>query len=220
MSLNGYYLSDKTDNLTKWKLPDTTIAPHGYLVIWADEDSSQGSLHANFKLSADGENIYLVDSYGRIADHINFGAQSADISTGRYPNGTGPLIQMLPTPALENKDILNHEDIDLVLPDRYFLSQNYPNPFNPITTIEYSIPDPEALHGISLPGISPESYSAKVQLMVYDILGRRIEILVDDSRSPGNYSVQFNGSNYASGIYFYSLRVNDYYETKKMLMIK
>ena len=65
LNLAGYYLSDREDNLTKWEIPSTnagitTITPGGHLVFWLDNDTEQGEDHANFKLSPDGEGIYLT----------------------------------------------------------------------------------------------------------------------------------------------------------------
>jgi hypothetical protein len=85
----------------------------------------------------------------------------------------------------------------------YELLQNYPNPFNPITIIDYSIRE-----------------EGNVELIVYDVLGKVVEKLIDERKSTGNYSAQFDASNLSSGIYFYSLRVNDFVATKKMLLIK
>lgn len=93
--LSGAYLSDKSDNLQKWPFPSTaTIPANGYLLIWADEDQSQPGLHANFKLSKDGEAIYLSNADGSIVDQIEFGPRTTDVTTGRCPNGTGPFAAM------------------------------------------------------------------------------------------------------------------------------
>lgn len=102
ISTAGLYLTDNPDNLDKWALPDVIIEADGYLVIWADEDGDQGELHANFKLSAGGESLTLTDVNSTILDEIIFGDQNEDISTGRYPNGTGDFIEMFPTPNAEN----------------------------------------------------------------------------------------------------------------------
>jgi len=80
---------------------------------------------------------------------------------------------------------------------------NYPNPFNPSTTISYTLPEAGA-----------------VQIKIYDILGREVAKLVDEQKSAGKYTVQWNGSNYASGIYFYSVTFGGQRLYKKMLMIK
>jgi len=91
----------------------------------------------------------------------------------------------------------------LTTPEDYSLEQNYPNPFNPTTTIEFSIPQ-----------------SGQVNLAVYDILGERVISLVNEERIAGKYSVQFNASALASGIYCYTLQAGSFFESKKMLIIK
>ncbi len=95
------------------------------------------------------------------------------------------------------------------LSNNYTLSQNYPNPFNPITKIKYSIPY-----------FSRNIKSDKVILKVYDILGREVTTLVNERKQPGNYEVEFNGQQFASGIYFYSLQAGKFVITKKMTLIK
>ncbi len=90
----------------------------------------------------------------------------------------------------------------------FAVDQNYPNPFNPTTTINYQLPN-----------------DGFVTLKVYDILGRLVKTLVDGNKSEGRYSVQFNGSNLASGVYIYQLKVNgasgrNFSSTKKLLLLK
>jgi hypothetical protein len=95
------------------------------------------------------------------------------------------------------------------IPYNYLLSQNYPNPFNPSTNIRYEIPK-----------------NGFVKLVVFDILGREIQTLVNEKQNAGSYEVTFNarqpglGSNLSSGIYFYKLQSGNYTETKRMLLIK
>lgn len=95
------------------------------------------------------------------------------------------------------------EDKKNIIPTNYSLNQNYPNPFNPSTKISYSIPK-----------------QGHVNLIVYDILGQKVATLVDEVQSTGNYIIEFNASNLASGIYFYRLSTNDYTNVKKMILIK
>ncbi len=94
------------------------------------------------------------------------------------------------------------------IPKEYKLFQNYPNPFNPETSIKYNV----------------KSETSNVKLLIYDILGKQIEVLVDQKQNAGTYEVDFNGNGYASGVYFYKLIINSgkevFTETKKMLMIK
>ncbi|MCZ6634538.1 MAG: CotH kinase family protein [bacterium] len=108
VDLSGMYLTDREDLLLKWIIPEGTIlAPGAYLIVWADEDGSASpGLHANFKLSAGGETLMLVDSDERgnlLLDSVSFSAQETNISLGRYPNGMGEF-QVMPvaTPRSEN----------------------------------------------------------------------------------------------------------------------
>jgi hypothetical protein len=93
INIAGMHLSDNPDDPFKFKVPDTnsektTIPAHGYLIIWADGDGSQGELHANFKLSAQGETVGLYYIDGRTIDERTFGAQSDDVSSGRSSDGS------------------------------------------------------------------------------------------------------------------------------------
>ena len=105
--LTGMYLSDKEDELTQWEFPENTEIPaNGYLVVWLDddEDAAEG-LHANFKLSKDGETVILVgtDAHGnRVLDSVTFEAQETDIAYGRLPDGTGDFQVVQATPGAPN----------------------------------------------------------------------------------------------------------------------
>ncbi|MEM9260251.1 MAG: T9SS type A sorting domain-containing protein, partial [Bacteroidota bacterium] len=89
----------------KWAFPTgTTIAANDYLIIWADEDLDQSGLHADFKLSAGGETLVFTDGNGDLIDTITYANQVADISHGRFPNGTGDFRDMTPTFNAENND--------------------------------------------------------------------------------------------------------------------
>jgi hypothetical protein len=108
VNIGGYYLSDKIDNLTKWEIPAGTNLPaQGYQIIWADEDSSQGVFHANFKLASAGETLFLVNPSGTIVDQLIFPTQTTDISYGRFVNGTGPFQTMQPTFNGQNTNTTN-----------------------------------------------------------------------------------------------------------------
>jgi hypothetical protein len=85
----------------------------------------------------------------------------------------------------------------------YFLSQNYPNPFNPSTKIRYDIPQ--------------RSY---VTLKVYDVLGNKIETLVNDEKQIGTYTIKFDASSLPSGIYLYQLQTPSFAQTKKMILLR
>jgi len=106
ISLEDYMLSDDGNDLGKFTFPDTSIAAFGYLIIWCDGDINQTGLHADFALSADGEEIYFTDPSGTVVDSIIFGAQKIDTTYGRLPNGTGNFRFTVPTPAAENEPVL------------------------------------------------------------------------------------------------------------------
>ncbi|MHC4299758.1 MAG: lamin tail domain-containing protein [Planctomycetota bacterium] len=105
----GMYLTDDMAVPTKWRIPSndpasTIIAAGGYLVIWADNDIADPGLHANFRLDADGDEIGLIDPLGTtLIDSVVFGAQSSNISFGRFPDsGEGWRFFPNPTAAAQN----------------------------------------------------------------------------------------------------------------------
>lgn len=85
----------------------------------------------------------------------------------------------------------------------FSLNQNYPNPFNPSTKINFTIPKTEAVY-----------------LKVYDILGREVKSLVNETLTQGEYQVDFDGKNLSSGMYYYSLRAGEFVSVKKMVLVK
>ncbi|HQY50860.1 MAG TPA: agmatine deiminase family protein [Ignavibacteria bacterium] len=87
--------------------------------------------------------------------------------------------------------------------ENYSLSQNYPNPFNPKTVINYKL-----------------QVTGNAKIMVYDVLGNEVATLVNEKQNAGSYSVEFDGSNFSSGIYFYRISSGNFNETKRMMLIK
>ena len=90
-----------------------------------------------------------------------------------------------------------------MLPVQFSLLQNYPNPFNPSTTINYSL-----------------GAASQVSLKVFDLLGREVADLVNGNKPGGTYTVRFDASNLAGGVYFYTLHAGSYTQTRSMLLIK
>lgn len=105
VDLSGMYLSDDPTNPFKWEIPEKTVlAAGGYLVIWADEAGAEEGLHANFKLSQSGEVITLTA--GRmLIDRVEFGKQIPDVAQGRFPDYTGSLRPLRPTPGEPNRSL-------------------------------------------------------------------------------------------------------------------
>ena len=95
-------------------------------------------------------------------------------------------------------------EVIIGIPGKFYLSQNYPNPFNPFTDLEFGISD-----------------LGFVSLKVHDALGNEVAVLVNEKKNSGSYEVEFDGSSYASGIYFYSLYVDGVpIDTKRMVLLK
>ena len=97
----------------------------------------------------------------------------------------------------------NIVEVDVTTPFTFNLSQNYPNPFNPTTKISYSVP-----------------FDSKVTISVYSVTGEMVMELVNDNVSAGSYSVDFDGSNLASGMYIYKMTAGSFTQTNKMMLMK
>ena len=123
VDLSGWHLSDNPWNLNKWTFAEgTVIEANGYLIVWADEDGSQGDLHANFKLSGSGESLVLTTAESWIVDQVDFPESEDDLGYARVPNGTGNFIFQNHTFASNNDthSVLEHMEEEGVL--------LYPNP--------------------------------------------------------------------------------------------
>ena len=95
------------------------------------------------------------------------------------------------------------QPVSNVVPEKFELHQNFPNPFNPSTTIRFDV-----------------RTAGNISLTVYDVLGREVEVIVNEFLKSGSYSVQFSGDNLPSGVYYYELRAESFSETKRMLLVK
>ena len=133
-----------------------------------------------------------------------------DISSGIQP-GNGDTLFIKTNKPVQNDDVFRFTPDDsfvtsvkhnLVVSD-YYISQNYPNPFNPTTKINYQLPD-----------------AGMVSIVVYDILGRKVQTLMNEYRNEGKYTLVFDASKLASGMYIYSLHVNGFVMNRKMMLLK
>ena len=106
-------------------------------------------------------------------------------------------------PATDVGEVTNVSVEEDELPGQYRLDQNYPNPFNPVTTINYQV-----------------AKTGQVSIEVFDLLGRKVQTLVDDVLAAGSYEVTFNASNLSSGMYVYRLKAGDIVKTQQMVLMK
>jgi photosystem II stability/assembly factor-like uncharacterized protein len=171
---------------------------------------------SNNIFAADWNTVYYSSNYG--INWINVGTgipvkpgldklglNSSYIFTGIAAGGAviwrRPLLQIITS---VNKNYKN-------VPENFKLCQNYPNPFNPTTKIKFDI-------SASLSFEKGEGLG--VGLFIYDILGHKVATLVNEQLIAGTYEVEWDASNYSTGVYFYRLITRDYIDTKKMMFIK
>lgn len=106
LDISGHYLSDSKKNIYKWQIPyGTSISGKSYLMIWADEDTTQFGLHANFKLSSSGETVVLSKPDGTLIDKVEYPAQTLELSYSRNPDGTGLFRWQKPTFNWTNNNV-------------------------------------------------------------------------------------------------------------------
>ena len=211
VDIGGLYVTDDLSDPTAWQIPDTnstltTIQPGGFLVLWADKESEQGVLHVDIKLSGDGEQIGLVQVIGSetiFIDSLSFGAQTEDISCGRYTDGSNNWMLMDPTPGAVNVNVVAIDNTDLSIPTSFALRQNYPNPFNPVTNISFDLPK-----------------DSQVKLAVFNMVGQQVAVLKNEVIQAGSYNIQLDASHLASGVYFYRIQAGDFTSLKKMILLK
>ena len=108
-------------------------------------------------------------------------------------------------------EIIGIQNISTEIPTSFSLGQNYPNPFNPSTVVRFSIPE-----GF-LPGARRND---RVELKVFDVMGREVQTLVNERLQAGSYEVTFDGSGLNSGVYFYRMVTEGYVETKRMILLR
>jgi CotH kinase protein/Lamin Tail Domain/Fn3 associated/Secretion system C-terminal sorting domain len=210
VNIGGMYVTDNFQEPKMWQIPDTdpeltTIQPGEFLLLWADKEMEEGILHLDLKLSSIGEELGLgkdTDSGFVMIDTFSFAAQTTDVSYGRSPDGSNERsFFMTPTPGTSNVSVSSNHDLEL--PQEYALAQNYPNPFNPVTSIHYELPT-----------------DSRVDLVVYDISGRKIADVISEYQAAGFHTISWNAVKFPSGIYFYRLTAGDHVETRKMILMK
>ncbi|MFZ1517534.1 MAG: T9SS type A sorting domain-containing protein [Ignavibacteriaceae bacterium] len=176
--------------------------------IWVDPENTNRiyiglGAHSQFLTSTyTSGGIYFSDNHGQSWMKI-FDSQAnmikSDNSVPRklYFNTKYGLLRITDTLVTSVNEIANN------LPKEYGLTQNFPNPFNPTTTIKYEVPQ-----------------ILNVKIEVFDVLGRIVKVLVDEQKTTGFYEIKFDASSFASGIYYYRIKANEFVQTKKMILIK
>jgi photosystem II stability/assembly factor-like uncharacterized protein len=162
----------------------------------------------NIFISAWNYGVYISNDYGETFTLKNEGLQSLRCTAlykfGNYLFlGTNPTTLPCKIDRRPLNEVIGINIIGSEIPNAYKLFQNYPNPFNPVTSIKYQVKS-----------------SKYIKINVFDISGKDVATLVNEKQSPGTYEVSFNGSNFASGVYFYRIQSGDFVQVKKMMLIK
>lgn len=216
VSINGFNIKLQTTGATSISAFTNT----GWTICYNGTYSVKGAgrRYINFTTPfywTSGQNILIEVCYNN-SFYTNNSTINATPSAGLMvgysadlPSGDGCIAAWTANslPYRANVCLLNFPigigNINTGIPNKFNLSQNYPNPFNPNTKIDYSIPK-----------------KGFVSLKIFDILGREIKTLVNENKTVGNYSIDFNGTEFPSGVYFYKLTCNDFTDVKKMILIK
>ncbi len=150
-----------------------------------------------FEIYRNGEKISFIDGKGTTTEKQNYFFVDKGLSAGIY-NYRLNQIDFDGT-----QKIVGENTVNLILPEQFSLDQNYPNPFNPSTKIDFTIPQ-----------------SSFINLTVYNVLGEKVVTLVNETKAPGNYEVNFSAANLPSEIYIYKLQAGSFTESKKMILLK
>jgi len=180
ISLGNYYLTDNFSNPAKFHLPALDIAAGDFLLIWTDDDTEQGTLHAPYKLDAQGEELALFlksDDQFILQDSLTFGDQQGDVSFGRSTDGGG-YWQFFsdPTPGESNQpSAVDPGERTLQAVKLY---PNYPNPFNPATTIHFYL-----------------AQTSMVELTIHNTLGQVVKQALYSTLAEGNHQFVWDATN-------------------------
>lgn len=154
-----------------------------------------------FKVNTSGSFFYCNTS----ADGRTVVASGKAVHARQF--GNGGLMYNIDVDTTDVPTVSVHSN-NLSVVDDYKLFQNYPNPFNPVTKIKFDIPS------------NVIGQTSDVKLTVFDALGKEVATIVNEKLSAGSYEVEFDGSNFSSGIYFYKLEAGNFKETIRMILLK
>ena len=168
-----------------------------------DEDFSHHNIYRQDIVSSDPAIVFTtVDSFYVDQDVTDAGAYEYWVTAVDH---SGNESDPSDVGSVSGTQLLSDAEL---IPDVFALQQNYPNPFNPTTQIRYALPE-----------------QSMVVLMIYDMLGREVRALVNDTQDAGYRIALWNGTNdhgrpVGAGMYIYTIRANDFYEVKKMILLK
>ena len=205
--LGDVYLVKLQDSVVPVELTNFSANVNGDDVIlnWstASEINNQG-FEIHRKISDKGNQqsewnmIGFVNGSGTTSETRNYNFTDYNLISGSY---SYRLKQIDFDGTYEYSDIVEVEVNSI--PTRFSLEQNYPNPFNPTTNFEFQIAN-----------------SGFVNLKIFDVLGNKVETLVNEEKEPGLYKIKYDASRLSSGVYYYTLTANGFTDTQKFILLK
>lgn len=198
-----------TNNSANSEAPSVVASGAVIHIVWQDE--RDGNLEVYYKRSTDEGVSWSADA--RLTNNIHVSAQPSVASSGTIVHviwedtrdGDYEIYYKLDPTGNPVGLYLTGTGI----PDEFSLSQNYPNPFNPMTNIKFDVP-----------AATQSSGKENVILKIYNVLGKEITTLLDKELSPGTYEVNFDGTNYPSGIYYCRMSFGESATVNKMILLK
>ncbi len=203
---NAGYVLKTTDNGLNWDVdtlsnPLTSIFFLNAYTGWVTASVGGNDTISFYKTTNSGINWYVQNnSHTGYINKLHFLNENTGIGISYF----GRIFK-----TSNGGGIISLTNNQMEIPQRYVLQQNYPNPFNPVTNIQFHIPN----------------NNSKVKLIVIDITGKHIINLVDEELNAGVYEVDFSGTGYSSGVYFYRIEAeepngNKFVDSKKMVLLK
>lgn len=204
-------LSDMTGITgVNYNVYNSTAETNSSVAVWEGVNYSNLTTYRAAALPNEASTLFKNVSFVSNIDLHLSGESAADTSLRGIPIAgittdiDGTIRNTLrPSRGADEVTLVNIENPANGTPVEFKLSQNYPNPFNPVTNINYDIP-----------------VSGFVSLKLYDISGKEVAVLVNSNMNAGYYTVRFDASNFASGVYFYTLTAGEMQITKKMILTK
>ena len=192
-NLSALFLSDDDTDFTKWKFPDTMLASKNYFVVWTDESNNPSNVSTNFNLSEEGGKLFLSNNTQNIINTITYGEEEPGKTLGRYPNGTGSYVYMLPTFSYCNNPG-SAEDADLTL---------YPNPSTEKIRIEF------------------KNEGFPFTIWIINAIGNPVMYNeIESSQTSTSFiSKSFDVSNFGNGVYIVKLICNNKIMTKRFIIV-
>jgi hypothetical protein len=201
-SFSDFAIGGNQDNLLPVELSNLTSAISGrdLILSWSTGTEINNSGFDIERKSTTGgwSKIGFVAGHGTVNTPNSYTYTDANLSSGKY---NYRLKQIDFNGNYKYYNLSN--EVIIGTPSKYVLTQNFPNPFNPSTSISYEIPATNF-----------------VSLKIYDMMGKEVANLVNGTQEAGFYTVKFDASKLASGVYFYKLQANDFTATKKLMLMK